>query len=131
MIVLDTDVCIEILHGNPTVCARLEACGDEVAVAGMTAAELFYGAEKSAKPNENRMRVERFLSAVPVLPLDENTIRTFGSVKACLSGMGCLIPDADLLIAATALSRFQPLATGNTSHFRRVFGLRLENWRDA
>lgn len=131
MIILDTDVCIDILHGDPVVCGRLDACGDEVAVSGMTAAELFYGAEKSSKPDENRMRVERFLAVVPVLPLDENTIRTFGSVKAYLAGTGRAIPDADLLIAATALSRFQTLATGNAKHFRRVLGLRLENWRDA
>ena len=131
MIVLDTDVCVEVMRHNPVVERRFRACLGEARVAAMTAAELLYGAEKSDRPDENRMQVEEFLGMVPMLPTDENTVRTFGYVKAYLTKAGLAIPDADLLVAAAALSRSCPLASGNVRHFSRIWGLQLHNWFEA
>lgn len=131
MIVLDTDVCVEVMRHNPVVERRFRACLGEARVAAMTAAELLYGAEKSDRPDENRMQVEEFLDMVPMLPTDENTVRTFGYVKAYLTKAGLAIPDADLLVAAAALSRSCPLASGNVRHFSRIWGLQLRNWFEA
>jgi tRNA(fMet)-specific endonuclease VapC len=39
-----------------------------------------------------------------------------------------LIGDADILIAASALTQELGVATNNESHFRRIPGLHLENW---
>ena len=57
MIVLDTDVCVEILRNNPAVCARFRAVQREVRIPFMVAAELLYGAEKSSDPDGNREQV--------------------------------------------------------------------------
>jgi predicted nucleic acid-binding protein len=38
------------------------------------------------------------------------------------------LPDADVLIAATAYEKTQFLVTGNTSHFERFPGLQLQDW---
>jgi tRNA(fMet)-specific endonuclease VapC len=38
------------------------------------------------------------------------------------------VPDADLLIASVVLAADATLVTGNTRHFDRFSGLRLENW---
>ena len=66
-----------------------------------------------------------------IVESDENTVRTFGYVKAYLVRAGLAIPDADILVAAAALSRSCPLATGNLRHFSRIWGLQLQNWFDA
>ena len=128
MIVLDTDVCVGVMRHNPAIERRFRSCLGEVRVSAMTAAELLFGAEKSAHPDEMRMQVEEFLGMVPMLDTDENTVRTFGYVKAYLVKAGLAIPDANLLVAATALSRSCPLATGNVRHFSRIWGLQVQNW---
>jgi tRNA(fMet)-specific endonuclease VapC len=45
-----------------------------------------------------------------------------------LRAKGELLEDFDLLIAATASSLSLTLVTNNLDHFRRIDGLRLENW---
>ena len=49
-------------------------------------------------------------------------------MKAYLVRAGRAIPDADILVAAAALSRSCPLATGNVRHFSRIWGLQLQDW---
>lgn len=131
MILLDTDVCVEILRHNPRILARFRAVQQEARIPFMTAAELLYGAEKSDDPDRNREQVEELLGSVDIVESDENTIRTFGYVKAYLVRAGLAIPDADILVAAAALSRSCPLATGNVRHFSRIWGLQLQNWFEA
>ena len=131
MILLDTDVCVEILRHNPRILARFRAVQQEARIPFMTAAELLYGAEKSDDPDRNREQVEELLCSVDIVESDENTIRTFGYVKAYLVRAGLAIPDADILVAAAALSRSCPLATGNVRPFSRIWGLQLQNWFEA
>ncbi|HOB73032.1 MAG TPA: type II toxin-antitoxin system VapC family toxin [Phycisphaerae bacterium] len=63
-----------------------------------------------------------------VLPVSDRVIVVAADLYANLRKQGQLIGDADLLIAATALIHRLSLVTGNTVHFNRIPGLRLENW---
>ena len=47
MILMDTDICIELLRGNVNVIEKRLDHDEKVAISFMTVAELFYGAEKS------------------------------------------------------------------------------------
>jgi tRNA(fMet)-specific endonuclease VapC len=47
MILLDTDICIELLKGNKRILQRRDQYDGPVGVCFMTIAELYYGAEKS------------------------------------------------------------------------------------
>ncbi len=49
----------------------------------------------------------------------------FAVLRADLRRRGQLIPDLDLLIAATALSHDLALLTRNVRHFARIPGLRI------
>jgi len=128
VIIADTDVCIELLRGNRRIIEKRQAYADEIAVSFMTAAELFYGAEKSQKRQANCDLVERFLLSVRVVHTSADIARRFGQLKALLSQSGIQLPDADLLIAATVLSVDATLITGNMRHFQRIAGLKIENW---
>lgn len=129
MILLDTDTCIELLRGNPAVLLRrAENRQAEAAVSFMTAAELCYGAERSAFPEDNLRLVEGFLLATPVIHTETAILRRFGRIKAGLRRSDALIPDADIFIAAVALEKAEVLVTGNGRHFGRIDGLRIENW---
>lgn len=128
MILLDTDVCIEILRGNAKVMRHQDACPEELAVSFMTVAELLYGAENSDHPERSAMLVHRFLMAVPVIQTVEGLLSRFASVKAGLRRKRILIPDADIFIGATALEYADALVTGNAKRFSRIEGLRIEDW---
>jgi tRNA(fMet)-specific endonuclease VapC len=56
-------------------------------------------------------------------------MRRFGIIKSELKTSNILLPDADILIAATVLEKCDMLVTGNTKHFERIDGLVIENWR--
>jgi tRNA(fMet)-specific endonuclease VapC len=129
MILLDTDTCVEILRGNPRVLKRRdEHRAEETAICFMTAAELYYGAEFSNRPEENRRLVEGFLLSIAVIGSEASILKAFGSLKAALKRNGALLPDADILIAAATLEKARFLVTGNVKHFERVDGLRTMNW---
>ena len=128
MKLLDSDTCIGILRGHTEVIDRRIAEIDEVATTWVTASELFYGAAKSVSPDANIALVARFLDTLPVLSTDLASARLFGEWKARLAAVGQIVADADLFIAAIALSRGAILVTGNRRHYERIPDLVIEDW---
>ena len=128
MILLDTDICIEILRGNKKVISRREKENDTIAISFLTVGELYYGAYKSTYPEKNIVLVEKFVLSVDVLQSNRHIMKQFGELKARLIKAGTSLPDADIIIAATSLSKCKKLITGNTSHFNKIDELKLENW---
>jgi tRNA(fMet)-specific endonuclease VapC len=128
--VLDTDHCIELLRGQPKVVAKLKAMGEDIEIYTtiITAAELFYGACRSLKIEQNLQEVRALLEDVQVLGLDLYSAEKYGLLKAELSQKGELIADNDLLIASVVLSHDLILITHNTQHYARIPHLRLEDW---
>lgn len=128
MRVLDTDTCIEILRGNQAVVDRRAQVRDLVVTTWITACELYFGAARSMKPDENRALVARFLETLPILGLGRAAARVFGDVKAALRAEGAIVADADLLIGAIAAARGAIIVTGNQRHYGRIPGLATEDW---
>jgi tRNA(fMet)-specific endonuclease VapC len=127
---LDTNICIYLLNGRmPEVARRLrETPSDRLVTTVFTAAELRYGAFRSARRASNLARVETFLAPLPFLPFNHAATFEFARVKAALAAVGKLIGPMDLLIAATALAHGATVVTNNEDEFRRVEGLDVENW---
>lgn len=128
MILFDTDTCIEILRGNKKVIKKRGDYPGEIAISFMTVGELFYGAENSGYPIENQVLIEKFILTVSIIHTDISILKRFGEIKGKLKKEGCLLPDADLLIAATALEKAEALITGNMKHFERIDGIKIDNW---
>ena len=100
----------------------------EVGVSSVTAAELRYGAEKSAAPEQNREALSRFLLPLEVLAFGDEAAAAYGRVRAALENAGTPIGPLDNLIAAHAVSLGVTLVTNNTREFSRVPGLEIEDW---
>lgn len=128
MILLDTDICIELLRGNNVVIERRAACDERVAISFMTVGELFYGAERSQYKLKNINLVEEFILSIDIINTDFEILRKFAELKARLYEKNLLLPDADILIASTALTKCTKLVTGNIKHFNRFENLVVENW---
>lgn len=129
MILFDTDICIEILRGNKRVIERRKETDEIIAISFMSVAELYYGAECSRDRSKNIRIVEEFLFTVQVVHTDLAILRAFGELKGQLRKQEILLPDADVLIAATALTKCSRLVTGNLKHFNRFEGLTAVNWK--
>jgi len=106
--------------------ARREKPGD-VAISAIVAHELFYGALKSRRTAQNIALVDALQFSV--LEFDREDARRAGEVRAFLAAKGTPIGPYDVLIAGQALARDMILVTHNTDEFRRVKGLRVEDWQ--
>jgi tRNA(fMet)-specific endonuclease VapC len=127
---LDTDICIYIIKRRPqSVLDRFSAfpVGD-IGISSITLAELEYGAAKSAQPRKNREALEEFASPLDIAAFDRDAAEAYGRIRAALERKGLPIGAMDMLIAAHALSLSVSLVTNNEIEFRRVSGLRVENW---
>jgi len=133
MILLDTNICIGFLRGDANVIAAYKRNAGNVAISAMTVGELFFGVGKSDPKfvDNNRSLVGLFISRVPVVQTSNAIMERFGYEKARLKALGTPLDDADVLIAATALSLNALMATANAKHFSRFPDLKLENWFSA
>jgi len=126
---LDTNLCIRVLRDRPKgLRERFNAEAEALCISTITLAELLHGAEKSARPVENRREVERFAARLEVLPFDAAAAAHSAEIRAALDRRGLPIGGYDLLIAGHGRSRGLVIVTGNLGEFSRVDGLRVEDW---
>jgi tRNA(fMet)-specific endonuclease VapC len=130
-VVVDTDVLSALMRGNPSVLRRAQdylAEHSRLAISMITRYEILRGLKSKGAVRQER-EFERFSAiSIVVLPITEQVIVRAATIYADLSNRGELIPDADVLIAATALVDERHPVTNNERHFRRIPGLTVENW---
>ncbi|MDE2464957.1 MAG: type II toxin-antitoxin system VapC family toxin [Alphaproteobacteria bacterium] len=129
---LDTNICIYIRQKRPTaVLKRFEklSVGD-AAISVITYGELFYGAEHSPAEHRqaNRRLLAELIELMPVLPMPYTAGEAYGALREALTRDGQMIGNNDLWIAAHAKAEGLILVTNNGREFKRVFGLKVENW---
>jgi tRNA(fMet)-specific endonuclease VapC len=129
---LDTDICIYIIKHRPELVARRfrKIPREELCISAITYAELMNGAKKSVQTERNIAKLTELAQELRVLPFDVDAATVYGDVRSQLELRGQVIGANDLLIAAHGLQRGLILVTNNEKEFRRVEGLRLENWAD-
>ncbi len=126
---LDTNIISDAIRDpRGKVAKHIEKLGPkDICTSIIVAAELRYGCAKkdSAKL---RTRVEGVLQTIPVLPLEVPVGAAYVNIRAGLEAAGQPIGHNDLLIAAHAQALGLTLVTDNTREFKRIRGLKVENW---
>lgn len=127
---LDTNICIYIRQERPEKVLRRfrKLHAGEAVLSVITYGELFYDASKSAQRVAALERLNELIRLLPALPLPETAAETYGTIRAQLEARGEMIGNNDLWIAAHALASRLTLVTNNEKEFRRVRGLRVQNW---
>jgi len=127
---LDTNICIYIIRKKlDGILRRLQRYRvSDIGVSAITLSELEYGVAKSTKPQQNKLALAEFLAPIEILPYDDMAAQQYGELRADLERKGTPIGSLDILIAAHALSLKCVLVTNNEIEFRRVPGLKVENW---
>ena len=125
---LDANVVIALLNDrNSRPARRLRKHNPrDIAISAIVAHELYYGAFKSARRAQNVALVEKL--RFPILEFDSEDAREAGELSAWLTLRGTPIGPYDVLIGGQARARNLVLVTRNTDEFRRIPGLKIEDW---
>jgi tRNA(fMet)-specific endonuclease VapC len=129
---LDSNILSEIMRnpGGPAARAferKASEPDSRLQTSIIVACEMRYGAAKRGSATLAQ-RVERSLASVEVLPLTEGSDNAYAALRTDLERRGQIIGQNDLLIAAHALALDAILVTDNVREFKRVKGLKIENW---
>lgn len=127
-LILDSSVAIAAERRGDTVQAFLQrvidTAGDqEAALSAVSVVELVHGIHRADTPERRARRegfVEELFSAVAIYPLTTDIARVAGKLDAEQQSRGIVIPFADVLIGATALSLRYSVLTVNPRHFRQI-----------
>jgi len=127
---LDTNICIYIRRKKPEeVLRRFRTLRPgEAVLSVITFGELVYGAEKSAQRAAALELLRELAQVLPVQGLPETAAESYGTIRAELERKGEMIGNNDLWIAAHAKAVGLTLVTNNEREFRRVRGLKVQNW---
>jgi tRNA(fMet)-specific endonuclease VapC len=127
---LDTNICIYIRQKRPEEVLRRfrKLRQGEAALSVITYGELLYGAAKSSQRTAALERLRELVHFLPALAMPETAGETYGTIRAELESTGEMIGNNDLWIAAHALASGLILVTNNEREFRRVRGLKVQNW---
>lgn len=120
MILLDTDVAVDILRGHPPAVAWLQGLGSApLGIPGLVAMELLQGCQNRVE----QQRVEQFCQPyVLYWPAEADCQRALQDFAGyhLSNNLGLL----DALIAHTAVGLNEELATFNVKHYGVVAGLK-------
>ncbi len=129
---LDTNIIIYVIKNRPqAVRERFNLHQGQISISSVTLMELIYGAEKSSQPERNLRDIEGLAARLDVLPYDNAAAIHTGQIRAELSRQGTPIGPYDQMIAGHARALGLILVSNNPREFKRVPGLRLENWIDG
>ena len=126
---LDTNIVSDLIR-NPQgrAAKRIAKMGENnICTSIIVAAVLRYGCAKSGSKRLLKA-VEDLLGEIKVLPFDVPADAEYGGIRSELEGAGKPVGGNDLLIAAHARAIGATIVTANTNEFRRIRGLKVENW---
>lgn len=127
---LDTDVLSRLMRRDPAALIRARrylSSHPHLTISLVTRFEILRGL-KAKNAAAQIAAFQAFCETNLVLPINDGVIVRAADIYAELRARGQLIPDADILIAATAIENGLILATNNLSDFSRISGLSCDNW---
>jgi tRNA(fMet)-specific endonuclease VapC len=126
---LDTNIISDLIRNPQGKAAKriAEAGEDNICTSIVVVAELRYGCAKSGSKRILKA-VEDLLGEIDVLPFDTPADAEYGGIRAELEAAGKPIGGNDLMIAAHAVTADATIVTANMDEFKRIQGLKVENW---
>jgi tRNA(fMet)-specific endonuclease VapC len=125
-VLLDTPIVIALFAKESLIQDRLTRA-TEVFVPSIVLGELYYGARKSARVEDNPARIDEFAASTSVLVCNTETAHQYGQIKQGLKAKGRPLPENDIWIAAVA-RQYGLTVVSRDDHFQEVDGLSFEKW---
>lgn len=132
MYLLDTNILSELVKKSPNTNlmeALRRTSPETLSTSCICVMELRHGAVRTPASKTLWNRIEsQILARVSVLDVRTEDAILAGDLLAHLWSVGRPIETEDVLIGASALARGLTVVTHNVSHFRRIPGLKVEDW---
>jgi len=125
-VLLDTNIVIGLFAKDQAVLTHLSQA-DHVFLSSIVLGELYFGAYKSAHPEDNVRRLDELASASAVLACDTTTAAHYGRIKKALREKGRPLPENDIWIAAIAQQHGLTVVSRD-QHFREIENIQVEVW---
>ena len=131
---LDTNSWVNHMRRGPNskVTTRLaSAPPGSIYLCSVVLGELIYGAFHSGPKHQagNLALIADLRKQFVSLPFDDRASEEYGKVREYLASLGTPIGPNDLMIAAIGLANGLTVVTHNTTEFKRVPGLLVEDWQ--
>ena len=132
MYCLDTNIWSYLMRRESVaLLARLDRYPTRlICLSEMVRAELLFGAARHPRRREYETRIEKMLAPYRKLPFEGDCVAHYVDIRLALEKAGTPIGPNDLIIAACARAANAVLVTHNTREFRRVPGLKVEDWQE-
>lgn len=124
---LDTNIIIALFASDKKVLQNLTVAKN-IYLPSIALGELYFGARKSQRINENIARIDELAKQANILTPDLLTAQCYGIIKNELSAKGKPLPENDIWIAAIA-KHHDLILVSKDKHFENIEGLLLEKWQ--
>jgi|SRR3989344_5757121 len=126
-ICLDTDFLVDFLRDskNAVDFIKQNEASKNLATTPINVFELYYGAYKSEKKEENLKAINVLLERINVLNFSVDSSKKAGEILANLEKNGELVEFRDILIGSIALVNDYSIKTNNVKHFHKMKGLSI------
>lgn len=115
---LDTNIIIAALGGEKDVIDNIHAA-KRIFIPSIVVGELYFGAFKSAKQDQNIYRIKQLIGESVILACDEASAFFYGQIKNELKAKGSPIPENDIWIAAIAF-QYDIQLVSRDKHFSNI-----------
>ncbi len=129
--IADTTFLIDLLADKPDAVGKaqdLESKGIAVVVGAPSIFELYIGAARAIKSEEERRKIISIVASLPQLPLDFDSAKVGGEIYAQKMKAGSMIDSEDAMIAGISKVSKQPILTRNIRHFSNIEGVAVETY---
>lgn len=127
---LDTNIISYLLKGDQDLFLKInkEITGEnEIFINAVTYYEIYRGL--LFVDNHSKLKIfKEMCNIFGILELNKDILEKAAKIYADLRKKGKLIEDADIFIGAISIWYNSILITNNEKHFKRIEGLKIENW---
>jgi len=124
MFMLDTNICSYIIKGY---IPKEKLINKKIGISSIVVSELLYGAKKKGSKKLMKI-VDLFVNSFEIYEFDKKAAIEYSKIRINLEKQGLIVGAYDLQIAAHAKSLSAILVTNNIREFKRINGLKLDNW---
>ncbi len=125
-ILLDTNIVIAFFANEESVVQKMQM-SEQFYIPAIVLGELYFGAKKSSRPDQNLQRIDDLAATTAILSCDYLTAAHYGDVKDELRRKGRPIPENDIWIAALTRQHDLTLITRD-AHFDQIEKLSSQTW---
>lgn len=130
---LDTNICIYLIKRKyPEILEKVLKVGlNKISISAITLAELEYGVANSTRSMEAQTALLEFILPFEIIDFNYSAASMYGRIRKELKDKGQPISDMDMLIASVAMANERIIVTNNEREFRRISGLKVDNWKKS